>query len=58
MVLFKSLLPKTGDFDEDGRNHDFAVNPQKQQGALPLRPWKPTKMTRMAGIIHAKPPFA
>ena len=49
-------LPKTGGFDEKWRKWRFTVYPQKP-GVLLLRPRKPTKMTNMAGVIQAKPPF-
>ena len=36
-----------------GKNSNIAFYPQKQ-GILFLRPWKSTKMTKMAGVTQAK----
>ena len=42
---------------KQGEKDDFMFDPQKR-GALLLTPQKPTKMTKMVGVTHAKPPFA
>ena len=36
-----------------GESSDIALYPRKQ-GILPLKPWKSTKMTKMAGVTPAK----
>ena len=54
MFLF---LPKTGGIDEKWRKWRLTFYPQKQVAVL-LRPRKPTKMTKMAGVPQTKPPFA
>ena len=43
---------------KNGENRDFDFYTHQKKRALLLAPRKPTKMTKMAGVTQAKPPFA
>ena len=44
------------DLTKHGENDNLTFYPQKQVALLPGR-WKLAKMTKMAGVTHAKPPL-
>ena len=56
-MFLENLSKKQGVLTKNGENDDLHSTHQKQ-GVAVLRAWKPTKMTKMAGVPQTKPPFA